>query len=58
LEYAAHQAMTFRKMNFPYVRECALYFAVQGRKPKLVPPLREKGTYHVHALEEQSGEVS
>jgi transposase len=48
LEYAASQALAFRKLSFHYVKHAAFFFEQGGNRPRVVAPIRTKEDLYLH----------
>lgn len=48
LEYAAEQAMRFKKKTFGYVKQSAIFFESGGSRPRLVTPQRDAKDLFLH----------
>ena len=48
MEYAASQALTFRRYRLAYLTDCALSFDRRGPRPQVVAPQREAEHIHLH----------
>ena len=48
MEYAASQALIFRKLSFYYIKNAALFFEQGGTRPRVVAPTRTKEDLYLH----------
>lgn len=48
LEYAASQAITYKKHNLSYIKSCALSYATRKEKSPNCLPIRDATTIHLH----------
>ena len=48
LDHACQRALTFNKTRLAYIKDCALFFATHGQRPKLLTPQRPPDTVHLH----------
>lgn len=48
MEYAASQALTFRRYRLAYLTDCALSFDRRGPRPQVIAPERQAEYIHLH----------